>query len=215
MAIKQGWDFEASHGFTASAGQTIVKGYARGGKVAKDDCFAKGGKIGPVKKGALHKELGIKQGEKIPASRLAAAKKSSNPLERKRATFAQNAKKWAHKAKGGRIEQAEAGKGKGGPDLKVGFPGNHLAYKKGGMVEKECDGGPINRAKGGMSRPMGMPRAPVIGMKRMRHPGGMPGGMNKPMPSVPGMPAAGTAPMGLPGAPGSPPRVMNRGGKSK
>ena len=45
-------------------------------------------------KGLLHKDLGVPQGQKIPASKLAAAKNSSNPAERKRATFAANAKKW-------------------------------------------------------------------------------------------------------------------------
>jgi hypothetical protein len=212
MAIKNGWDFESSHGFTGSAGKTMVKGYARGGK------------IGPIKKGALHKEMGIPQGQKIPSSKLQAAKHSSNPLERKRANFAINAKKWNHaeggpicKAEGGQIKtsavktgyQQSDGAGKGGPDLNVKFAGNHLAYKKGGEVMK--------RAKGGMTRPMGMPKAPVVGMKRMRHPPGMAGqgGGPKPMmPSVPGLPAAGSAPMGVPGKPGSPPRVMARGGKT-
>lgn len=52
--------------------------------------------IGKVKKGALHKQLGIAQGKKIPASRLQAAKHSKNALERKRANFAINAKKWKH-----------------------------------------------------------------------------------------------------------------------
>jgi hypothetical protein len=46
--------------------------------------------------GALHRSLGVKQGAKIPASKLAKAKRSSNPLTRRRATFAQNARKWRH-----------------------------------------------------------------------------------------------------------------------
>lgn len=52
--------------------------------------------IKPSHKGLLHKELGVKAGEKIPASKLAKAKNSSDPAERKRATFAENAKKWKH-----------------------------------------------------------------------------------------------------------------------
>ena len=48
-------------------------------------------------KGELHKDLGVPAGKKIPASKLAAAKKSSNPAVRKRATFAENAKHWNHK----------------------------------------------------------------------------------------------------------------------
>ncbi len=56
--------------------------------------MAKGGKIGPVKKGALHKAMGIKQGQKIPLSKLEGEKKSSSPLMRKRANFAINARSW-------------------------------------------------------------------------------------------------------------------------
>lgn len=50
--------------------------------------------IKPENKGKLHKELGVPEGEKIPAKKIAAAKNSSNPAERKRAVFAANAKKW-------------------------------------------------------------------------------------------------------------------------
>ena len=206
MAIKSGWAFEASNGFSGSAGKTHVQGYARGGK------------IGPIKKGALHKEMGIPQGQKIGKARLEEAKHSSSPTERKRANFALN----MHKkyAEGGQVKttpvktgyQQSEGAGKGGPDLNVKFAGNHLAYKKGGAVDPMC------KAKGGMTRPMGMPKAPVVGMKRMRHPPGMMGGGAggpKPMmPSVPGLPAAGSYPMGVPGKPGSPPRVLAKGGRA-
>ncbi len=44
--------------------------------------------IKPSRKGLLHKKLGVPQGEKIPASKLAAAKKSDSPSERKGANFA-------------------------------------------------------------------------------------------------------------------------------
>jgi hypothetical protein len=50
------------------------------------------GKKKPVKfkKGALHAQLGVPQGEKIPASKMAAAKSGSlGPLAQKRANFAQ------------------------------------------------------------------------------------------------------------------------------
>lgn len=43
-----------------------------------------------VKKGALHKELHIPQGEKIGKSRLEELKHSTNPKLRKRANFALN-----------------------------------------------------------------------------------------------------------------------------
>lgn len=46
--------------------------------------------------GQLHRDLGVKQGEKIPAYKLAAAKNSKDPVVRKRASFAFNAKKWNH-----------------------------------------------------------------------------------------------------------------------
>lgn len=52
--------------------------------------------IKPSHKGLLHKKLGVKAGNKIPASKIAAAKNSSSPATRKQATFAANAKKWNH-----------------------------------------------------------------------------------------------------------------------
>lgn len=51
-------------------------------------------KIKPSHKGRLHKDLGVKKGEKIPLKKLEAAKHSSSPAERKRANFAINARKW-------------------------------------------------------------------------------------------------------------------------
>ena len=52
-------------------------------------------------KGALHRELGVAQGSKIPAKKLDKALDSENPLLRKRAQFAENAKHWQHFDKGG------------------------------------------------------------------------------------------------------------------
>ena len=46
-----------------------------------------------IKKGALHKELGVPEGKKIPAKKLAKAAKSKNPTERKRAVLAETLKK--------------------------------------------------------------------------------------------------------------------------
>ena len=54
-------------------------------------------KIKPSHKGLLHKMLGIPEGKKIPVSRLEAAAHSSNPIERKRAQFALNARHFNHK----------------------------------------------------------------------------------------------------------------------
>jgi hypothetical protein len=48
-----------------------------------------------LKKGALHKSLGIKKGKKIPAGKLS-IKKGDSALTKKRKIFAQNAKKWHH-----------------------------------------------------------------------------------------------------------------------
>lgn len=45
-----------------------------------------------MKKGALHKELGVPEGKKIPTKKLAKAEHSKNPLERKRAVLAKTLK---------------------------------------------------------------------------------------------------------------------------
>lgn len=50
--------------------------------------------INPAHKGLLHKDLGIASGKKIPLSSLFKAKRSEDPAERRRATFAVNARKW-------------------------------------------------------------------------------------------------------------------------
>lgn len=44
------------------------------------------------KPGSLRKELHVKEGEKIPASKLKKAEHSKNPLERKRASLAETLK---------------------------------------------------------------------------------------------------------------------------
>lgn len=67
--------------------------------------FRKGGNIGPIKKGALHKQMGIPRGEKIGKARLQKAKHSSSPQERKRANFALN----MNKATGGTINPRATG----------------------------------------------------------------------------------------------------------
>lgn len=43
-----------------------------------------------IKKGALHAQLGIPQGQKIPVSTLMNLKENGTPLEKKRANFALN-----------------------------------------------------------------------------------------------------------------------------
>lgn len=46
-----------------------------------------------MKKGALHKSLGVKEGEKIPSAKLKKAEHSKNPTTRKRAVLAETLKK--------------------------------------------------------------------------------------------------------------------------
>lgn len=50
-----------------------------------------------MKKGALHEELGVKEGKKIPAKKLEKAEHSKNPTLRKRANLAQTLGKMHHK----------------------------------------------------------------------------------------------------------------------
>jgi len=47
-------------------------------------------------KGKLHRELGVPEGEKIPAKRLAAATRSKNPEVRRDAIRAETMKSWHH-----------------------------------------------------------------------------------------------------------------------
>lgn len=65
-----------------------------------------------LKKGALHKDLGVPEGKPIPAGKLEKAAHSSDPLEKKRAVFAENAKKWNH---GGTRKVTTAKRKKGTP----------------------------------------------------------------------------------------------------
>lgn len=51
-------------------------------------------KIKPANKGALHAALGVPQGQKIPASKIAAAAKSGSPNLKRKADFAKNAAGW-------------------------------------------------------------------------------------------------------------------------
>ncbi len=47
-----------------------------------------------MKKGALHEQLNVPKGEKISASKISSAAKSSNPLLRKRAILAKTLSKF-------------------------------------------------------------------------------------------------------------------------
>jgi hypothetical protein len=50
-----------------------------------------------MKKGALHKELGVKEGKKIPEKKLKKAEHSKNPTLKKRAVLAETLKKVSKK----------------------------------------------------------------------------------------------------------------------
>lgn len=52
-----------------------------------------------MKKGALHKEMGVPAGKKIPAAKLEKATHSKNPTLKKRAVLAETLKKMHHKGK--------------------------------------------------------------------------------------------------------------------
>lgn len=52
--------------------------------------------IKAANKGKLHSALGVPQGEKIPVSKLEAAKHSKSQAIRKEANFALNARKFSH-----------------------------------------------------------------------------------------------------------------------
>lgn len=64
-----------------------------------------GGKPPPIKiksanAGKLRAAAGVKKGRKIPAAKLAVLAKSKNPVLRRRAQFAINAKKFNHSKRG-------------------------------------------------------------------------------------------------------------------
>lgn len=52
--------------------------------------------IKKANRGKLHADLGVAKGKKLTGAEIARAKRSSSPAERKRATFAANARKWNH-----------------------------------------------------------------------------------------------------------------------
>ena len=133
-----------------------VGGHARGCSCAmcNGGAMAKGGHaIGPVKKGALHKELGVKEGKRLTSKELSKAKHSESPLERKRATFAINAKKWHHKADGGQAKDEKGGHGwdiespewKGDLDEMLhATPDPNGSGQVGGSRTNRAKGGPVD-----------------------------------------------------------------------
>jgi hypothetical protein len=106
---------------------------ARGGKFAgskqRQVKYAEGGGNwiqGAIKRpGALRAKLGVKEGENIPAKKLAKAKQSSNPTTRRQANLASTLKGFK-KAEGGPIKLAIGGVGK----IRKGFPGMQKAPRR-------------------------------------------------------------------------------------
>ncbi len=104
-------------GFSLSpekAGKMADEGIAHGKKITKNqehffravehgwkpDKYKKGGiHIKPSKVGSLHTHLGVSQGQKIPASKLA-DKPGDSPAIKKKKLFARNARTWHHQAGG-------------------------------------------------------------------------------------------------------------------
>jgi hypothetical protein len=144
-------------------------------------------------KGALHRELHVPEGEKIPSKKLSKAEHSSNPTERKRADLAKTLKKM-HKADGGPIGMD--------PEISGTRPtGGRIARKSGGSAGK----GKMNvniiiaqkpdhsdmQPPPGAPTPMPRPPMPMPGPGAMPAPppggapaGPMPGGPNMPPPSM-------------------------------
>lgn len=110
--------------------------------------MAKGGKwiAGAIKKpGALHKELGVPKGDKIPAKKLDAAAKKGGK-EGQRARLAKTLKRM-HKAEGGKVDLAE--------NTKLGIMGgtgssNLVAMKKGGKTHGKA--GTAKKAAGALAQ---------------------------------------------------------------
>lgn len=141
---------------------------ASGGKVHGADCgCAKcaGGRVGRKEggrnwiagaikhPGALHKEMHVPAGEKIPAKKLAKAEHSDNPKLAKRARLAETLK-GLHKRDGGTVG--------GIPDGTRPVAGR-LARKGGGRTKGKTNVNIIITQPGGMARPMPPPMIPPSG----------------------------------------------------
>ncbi len=65
--------------------------YAKGGKVTNGRIYIK-----PSEEGSFHRLTGTPQGQKIPEAKIKTAENSPDPAVRKKAQFADNARKWNH-----------------------------------------------------------------------------------------------------------------------
>ncbi len=148
-------------------------------------------------KGALHEHLGVAEGKKIPAKKLAKAEHSSNPTIKKEANLAETLKGFHKKNAGGAAVPA------GGR-----IPKNieRIAKKRGGKA-----GMNVNIIiTPGKSLPNAAPPGPPRPM------GGVPGpGIPAPRPMLPPQPSL-PASAGAPAMPGAPPPMMRKsGGRAK
>ena len=202
-------------------GQTSPRMFKRGGVVSHGaDCSCakcSGGRVaraagggnwikGAIKHpGALHKELGVAEGKKIPAKKLEKAAHSSNPTLAKRANLAETLKKMPHKAHGGKVP--------GNDEITGARPtGGRLAKADGGAAKGKKGAVNIIIAVGGHKPdaavgPGGPPMAPPGGAP---HPIVPPPSMPPPSMGGAGGPPTGGAPGG--GAPMMPPQVPRKDG---
>lgn len=157
---------------------------------------------GAIKKpGALHKELGVPKGEKIPAKKLASAAKKPGKVGQ-RARLAETMKKFA---KGGKVDLTER--------HTLGIPGgdgtkNVVGFKKGGKA-KGKSGGKSSQA---MQQKAAGALAQIAAATQGGGPAAAPGGMAAPPGGIPGMGGPPPPQIPPPGAGGPP--GMRRGGKT-
>ena len=155
--------------------------------------------------GALHKELGVPEGKKIPAKKLQKAEHSSNPVERKRANLAETLKGMHKKADGGVVHE----KGAQDPEVSGTRPtGGRVARAEGGKTAKKGTTVNIIIAQKPEHQGMGaMPPHPAAPPPMAPPPGAMP----PPPPGAMGPPpGAGGPPMPPPGGGNMPPPSMQR-----
>lgn len=165
-------------------------------------------------KGALHKQLGVPAGEKIPAKKLHEAAEKGGKLG-KRARLAETLKRMHH-ADGGKVFSGE-----GYPDKVPGVTGGRIAKKRGGKTSVNIT---IAPQLAGQAPTPGAPaagRPPMAGMPPMPAPNAPQGG---PQPTDPALLAAlagaagggGRPPMAAgPAAPmAGPPMARKSGGRT-
>ena len=166
-------------------------------------------------KGALHKQLGVPAGEKIPVKKLHEAAEKGGKLG-KRARLAETLKRMHH-ADGGKVFSGE-----GYPDKVPGVTGGRIAKKRGGKTSVNIT---IAPQLAGQAPTPGAPaagRPPMAGMPPMPAPNAPQGG---PQPTDPallaalagaagggGRPPMGAAPAGLPM--GGMPMARKSGGRT-